>query len=100
MIYVVVTGPNRKEFKKIRDALEYKSPESRLYEMDAFGNMVPLGTEDIDKRMKEISLQTGQSVDQIRTYIENNNLIASIKDELRSSKTIDFLMKEAKIDEK
>ncbi len=61
---------------------------------------IEVNEEDIAQRIKQISEQTGQSIEQITKYIQDNNLTASLKDELRSNKTIEFLLKEAKIDEK
>lgn len=51
MTYTVVTGADRKEFETIKEALAYKSDQSVIYEVDAFGNARPLS----DAAISELS---------------------------------------------
>ncbi|MBT3464663.1 hypothetical protein HOD20_00370 [archaeon] len=52
MAYIVITGNDRKEFEILKEAIEYKTGQSRIYEMDAFGNMRPLDNESLQKAME------------------------------------------------
>ncbi|MBN2421999.1 hypothetical protein JXB41_02130 [Candidatus Woesearchaeota archaeon] len=52
MTYVVITGNNRKEFEKLREAISYSTVQSRIYEGDAFGNMMPLNKKMIDEKLQ------------------------------------------------
>jgi hypothetical protein len=50
--FIVITGTDRKEFEKLRDALEYRTEQSRIYQMDAFGNLNPLGEELVNQLLE------------------------------------------------
>jgi hypothetical protein len=52
MPYIVITGNDRKQCETIREALEYRTPDSRVYEMDAFGNLSPLGDDSLNELLK------------------------------------------------
>ena len=52
MTFVVITGNDRKRFDRIRDALNYSTAQSRIYQLDAFGNLDPLSNEDIEELLQ------------------------------------------------
>jgi len=53
--------------------------------------------EDIDKRTEAIAQSSAQSPVQVREYLQKQHLIPSLEAELKSRKTIDFLLSEAQI---
>ncbi|MBN3039320.1 MAG: hypothetical protein JW869_07905 [Candidatus Omnitrophica bacterium] len=53
--------------------------------------------EDLQKRIIQISMRAGKSADEVRSYLERNNLISSIKAEILNFKTVELLLKEANI---
>lgn len=56
--------------------------------------------EDLDKRIEAIAQGSGKDKEEVKKYLQAQNLIAGLKAELRDGKTIEFLLKEAKIVEK
>lgn len=54
---------------------------------------------DLDERIIEIVRRTGRTEDEVRRYLQRQNLIPGLKAELRDKKTIEFLLKEARIEE-
>ena len=56
--------------------------------------------EDIPRRIEEIAQSSGQSADQVVQYLQKENLFPSLEAELKSKKTIEFLLSQAKIVEK
>ncbi|MCQ9208543.1 MAG: hypothetical protein NG712_04110 [Omnitrophica bacterium] len=51
------------------------------------------------QRIAEISQHTGRPEDEVRQYLDKQNLIPGLKAELREKKIIEFLLQEAKIEE-
>ena len=54
---------------------------------------------DLDRRIAEIAQRSGKSEDEIRQYLDRQNLIPGLKAELRERKVIEFLLSEAKVEE-
>ena len=55
--------------------------------------------EDLEKRIEAISQRSAKSKDEVRQYLDKHNLIPQLSAELRDRKTIEFLLREAKIKE-
>lgn len=54
---------------------------------------------DLDQRIKEIAQHAGKSEDEVKQYLNMQNLIPGLKAELRDKKTMEFLLNEANIKE-
>lgn len=61
---------------------------------------IQIKEEELNERITEISQQSGKTKDEVRRYLDRENLIPSLKEELRHKKTMQFLLNEAKIEEK
>lgn len=61
---------------------------------------IQLTEDDISGRIEEIARSSGQSADQVAQYLQKENLFTSLEAELKSKKTIEFLLERAKIEEK
>lgn len=57
------------------------------------------GEKDLRNAYKSISLQTGKSEEEVKKYYEKENLIDNLLERVREEKTIEFLIKNAKINE-
>ncbi|MBU0757464.1 MAG: hypothetical protein KKF44_05335 [Nanoarchaeota archaeon] len=52
MVYFVITGNDRKQYESLKEAVTYSTEQSRIYSVDAFGNLAPLDEERINSIMK------------------------------------------------
>lgn len=71
MAFIVITGNNRKQFDSIREALEYRTIDSRLFELDAFGNLILLREEHINDYLKKEPIK--KTVNKHETAVMNQN---------------------------
>lgn len=55
--------------------------------------------DDVKEAYKSISAQTGQPEDTVKNYYEKEDMVESLKDKVRESKVIQFLLKNAQITE-
>jgi trigger factor len=53
--------------------------------------------QDVEDRLKNIALSMGRSEEEIRKYYEKENLNGGLREEIRESKTLEFLLKHAEI---
>ncbi|MDO8644746.1 MAG: trigger factor, partial [bacterium] len=53
--------------------------------------------EDAEKRLEEVAQSTGQSVAVLKRTYQSRNLIPQLQESLRAEKTLDFVLKAAKI---
>jgi len=60
---------------------------------------IQVGEQDLAQRITEISQHTGRPEDEVRQYLDKQNLTPGLKAELREKKIIEFLLKEAKVEE-
>lgn len=60
---------------------------------------IQVNEEDSEKRIEAISQRSAKSKDEVRQYLDRHNLIPQLSAELRDKKTIEFLLREAKIKE-
>ena len=60
---------------------------------------IQVDEEDLDKRIEAISQRSGKNKDEVRQYLERENLIPGLKAELRNKKTMEFLLSQAKVEE-
>jgi len=54
---------------------------------------------DIDERLKGVALSTGGNAEEVRKYYEKENLMGGLAEEIKESKVLDFLLKEANVTE-
>ncbi|MBD3203077.1 hypothetical protein GF327_02185 [Candidatus Woesearchaeota archaeon] len=52
MAYVVITGNQRKQFDSLKEAVNYSTVQSRIFQMDTFGNLTPMTNEMINELME------------------------------------------------
>jgi len=90
-----------KKVKELDPKLEQDAGDKiRLYfilDDIALKEKIETNENDIAERLKNIALSTGQSVEEVRKYYEKENLMGGLSEEIRESKTLDFLLKEADI---
>lgn len=55
--------------------------------------------EDLEKRIEAISQSSAKSKEEVRQYLDRYNLLPQLSAELRDKKTMEFLLREAKIKE-
>ena len=60
---------------------------------------IQLSEEDLDKRIEAISQRLGKPKDEVRRYLETENLTSGLKAELKDRKTMELLLREAKVSE-
>ncbi|MFH1245798.1 MAG: trigger factor [Candidatus Omnitrophota bacterium] len=61
---------------------------------------IEVNKEDIDGRIQAIAQQTQKTAEEISRYLEQKNLLSEIEAEIRNNKTMEFLLKEADVEEK
>lgn len=54
---------------------------------------------DIERRIKEIARRSNQQPEEVRAYLEEKELLDNLRNELRTQKTLDFLVASAKVKE-
>ncbi|MBI5124446.1 MAG: trigger factor [Candidatus Omnitrophica bacterium] len=60
---------------------------------------IDAGDKDLEGAYKAISLQANKSVEEVKAYYEKEKLVDNLLERIREEKTIEFLLKEAKITE-
>ncbi len=73
---------------------------SFILQMIAGQENIQASDEDLKKRIELIAQRSAKSNNEVRQYLERENLIPGLMQELRSRKTMEFLLKEARIEEK
>lgn len=60
---------------------------------------IKVNEEDIEERIKTVALSVGRPAEEIKSYYEKENLMGGLAEEIREAKVLDFLLKEAEINE-
>ncbi|NQU94986.1 MAG: trigger factor [Candidatus Omnitrophica bacterium] len=60
---------------------------------------IEVNEDDIDARIKMIASQAGQTPEDVKKYYEKENLLGGLAEEIKESKTLEFLLGEAEITE-
>ena len=63
----------------------------------ALKEKIEISKNDIEERLKSAALSTGQNAEEVRKYYEKENLMGGLAEEIKESKVLDFLLKEADI---
>lgn len=73
-----------------------------LFILDEVAKLEKIGVseEDVDSAYKSIAVQTNKDEKAVREYYEKEELVDSLKDKIRETKTIQFLLKASEITEK
>ncbi|MFC1666748.1 trigger factor [Candidatus Omnitrophota bacterium] len=90
---------------KDKKELETNAQKQALRQVKAFfildkiaqAEKVYLKQEEIDKRIEEMAVQYKKSKDEIKRYLEKNHMLDEMAINMRNSKVMEFLLKEAKI---
>lgn len=90
--------------EKVREDFR-ESAEKRVKNMFILGEIatrenIELSDDDVDKELEAIAKTTNQSLETIRKYYEENNMMVKLKESLMEAKTLSFLLDNAKIVEK
>jgi len=89
----------KKKVKELDSKLEQDARDKiRLYfilDDIAVREKIETSKNDVEERLKGMALSTGQDVEQIRKYYEKENLMDGLEEEIKESKVLDFLLKEA-----
>jgi trigger factor len=105
---LVQKGFNKEELDKKDAEFEgrFKEDAARqvklLFILDRIASeekIVP-GDDELKNAYKAISLQTGKAEDEVRAYYEKEGLTDNLLEKIREEKTIEFLLKNARITEK
>ena len=60
---------------------------------------INVSKEEVDSALEAIAGQYNKSKEEIEKHYEKNDLISSLRSDIRHSKILEFLIKEAKIEE-
>lgn len=60
---------------------------------------IQVSEEDLDKRIEAIAQRSGKGKDEIKQYLDREDLIPGLRAELRDKKTVEFLLNQAKVEE-
>ena len=87
--------------EKVREDFR-ESAEKRVKNMFILGEIatrenIELSDDDVDRELEAIAKTTNQSLETIRKYYEENNMIVKLKESLMEAKTLSFLLDNAKI---
>ncbi|MGB2705725.1 MAG: trigger factor [Candidatus Omnitrophota bacterium] len=63
----------------------------------ALKEKIEINDNDIEERLKSIALSTGQPPEEVRKYYEKENLTGGLAEEIKESKVLEFLLKEAEV---
>ena len=90
--------------EKVREDFR-ESAEKRVKNMFILGEIatrenIELSDDDVDRELEAIAKTTNQSLETIRKYYEENNMMVKLKESLMEAKTLSFLLDNAKIVEK
>lgn len=85
--------------EEIRPASEKRVKETLILMEIARQNDLTVGEAELADRFREMALSIGQSPEVLRNYYEANNILETFKDRLLEEKTLNFLIKGAKITE-
>jgi FKBP-type peptidyl-prolyl cis-trans isomerase (trigger factor) len=58
---------------------------------------VQVSEEEVEKRIEAIARKSAKHKDEVKKYLEKENLVSGLEQELRSIKTVEFLLNEAQI---
>jgi hypothetical protein len=72
MPFIVITGNDRKQFEKLREAISYSTVQSRIFQMDAFGNLNPLSNEEIQELLRYEPISRQESPQNNINQVEQN----------------------------
>ncbi len=72
-----------------------------LFILDAIARAekIDVGEKDVEEAYKAVAAQTGKSEAEVKAHYESEELIDDLKEQLREGKTIEFLVKNAKVTE-
>jgi trigger factor len=72
-----------------------------LFILDAVARAekIDVGEKDVEEAYKAISAQSGKPESEVRAHYENEKIADDLKEQLREGKTIEFLVKNAKVSE-
>jgi len=72
-----------------------------LFILDAIARAehIEVGDSDVEEAYKAIAAETGKSVTEVKGHYESGELVEDLKEQLREGKTIEFLIKNAKVTE-
>jgi len=87
--------------EKVREDFR-ESAEKRVKNMFILGEIatrenIELSDDDVDRELEAIAKTTNQSLETIRKYYEENNMMVKLKESLMEAKTLSFLLDNAKI---
>lgn len=68
-----------------------------ILERIAQAEHIYLKTEEIEEYIRKMAVQYKKTKDEMRKYLEKNNLLDEVAANMRNKKVVDFLLKEAKI---
>ena len=99
----VIQGEKKDELESKQKELEVEARKeavrrvksSFILEEIAEQENIQVEQKDLDRRIAEIAQRSGKSEDEIRQYLDRQNLIPGLKAELRERKVIEFLLNEA-----
>ena len=100
-------GFSKEELDKKNPEFEgrFKDDASRqvklLFILDRIANeeKIEAQASDLENAYKSISLQTGKNEQEVKSYYEKEGLADNLLERIREEKTIEFLLKNAKITE-
>jgi trigger factor len=104
---LVQKGFNKEELDKKNSEFEgrFKEDATRqvklLFMLDRIANeeKIEASEEELQSAYKSISLQTGKTEQEVKAYYEKEKLVDNLLEKIREEKTIEFLLKNAKITE-
>lgn len=61
---------------------------------------IEVGEEEINRRIAEIAERSKQELEEVRSYLEEKDLLDNLRNELKTQKTLEFLVEKSEIKEK
>jgi len=58
---------------------------------------ITVGDEEINAAFKEIASSSGHSIDEVRKYYNENNLLENLREDIKQKKALDFVIKNANL---
>lgn len=104
----ILRGEKKEDLQAKEDQLQEQARKEAIqrvklsFVLDKIAQLENIQVEEseLNQRIVEIAQQSGKSEDQVRQYLDREKLFSSLKIELRDRKTMEFLLKEAKIEER
>jgi trigger factor len=102
---LVQKGFKKEELDKKENEFREKFKEDAVRQVRLFfildsisaDEKIGVSAEDIQNAYKTISAQAGKSEQEIKAHYEKEDLVGDLEEKIREGKTVEFLMKEAKV---